>query len=202
MGVKSQPRADNRSEAVGFAIRSLPINEYFSDFPGDANTFASRFNDKIVSIMEAHNKKGPVYLQCMHRLPCGGDDRIYYNDILGQNIQLFDFSFEHRSPTEDVLRLSGLSVLYAMRFHSVVFAVALGVPVIPIDYTNGGKISSFCKTLGIKCWSPGDLVNLDGSRYEEIQPQRVDIDLLNSIASQSSKIYADLASKVATFVAS
>ncbi|MGC6482606.1 MAG: polysaccharide pyruvyl transferase family protein [Synechococcus sp.] len=198
--VKSQPRADKQSEAVGFAIRSLPVAEYFSDFLGDVNNFAMSFNNKIVSVMESHRKEGPVYLQCMHRLPCGGDDRLYYNDILGENIQSFDFSFEHRSPSEDVMRLSSLSVLYAMRFHSVVFAVALGIPVIPIDYTNGGKISSLCKTFGIRCWLPDEIVELNSSGGEMLQPQVVDPEILNSIASKSSVVYARLARKVASFV--
>lgn len=198
--VKSQPRAEKQYGTTGFAIRSLPVGEYFSDFSGDVNSFSRRFNDKIVSIMHSHRKEGPVYLQCMHRLPCGGDDRLYYNDILGKDIQSYDFSFEHRSPSEDVMRLSSLSVLYAMRFHSVVFAVALGLPVIPIDYTNGGKISSFCKALGIRSWLPVEIAELNVSSGERLQPQVVNPEILTAITSESSEIYAGLARKVASFV--
>jgi polysaccharide pyruvyl transferase WcaK-like protein len=198
--VESHPRSDSRSGKVGFAVRSLPLKEYYSDFAGESGVFSSHFNRQIVALMELHNKNAPVYLQCMHRLPCGGDDRMYYNDILGDKIESFEFSFEHISPSDDIRLLSSLDLLYAMRFHSLVFAAALGVPVIPIDYTNGGKITALCKLLDIRSWTPSDVVDLDLSCGETLQPQTVSPELLTRVVSESSSTYADLAQKVACFV--
>jgi polysaccharide pyruvyl transferase WcaK-like protein len=125
---------------------------------------------------------------------------MYYNDILGDKIESFEFSFEHISPSDDIRLLSSLDLLYAMRFHSLVFAAALGVPVIPIDYTNGGKITALCKLLDIRSWTPSDVVDLDLSCGETLQPQTVSPELLTRVVSESSSTYADLAQKVACFV--
>ena len=197
--VSSHDRDKVVSGRVGFAIRSLPLREYYSDFDADSERLSRDFSSAIVSLMRTHADNDSVYLQCMHRLPCGGDDRLYYEDILGGEISRYDFSMEHRRPTEDVLTLCGLNRLYAMRFHSVVFAVALGIPVVPIDYTNGGKISSLCDLLGIHCWSPSELSDLVLQQGALPEPQCVDPELLKPYASESSKIYEDLAQKVKIF---
>ena len=194
--VTSHDRSKVVSGKVGFAIRNLPLKEYYSDFDIDSERLSCDFNSAIVSLMRVHADNDSVYLQCMHRLPCGGDDRLYYEDTLGVEVSRYDFSIEHRSPSDDVLSLSGLSRLYAMRFHSVVFAVALGIPVVPIDYTNGGKISSLCDLLGIHCWTPSELSDLVLQQGALPEPQCVDPKLLKSYASKSLKIYEDLAQKV------
>lgn len=197
--VASQARAQEMTAKVGFAIRDLPVAEYFSDSTSDLGSLSRDFNSAIIFLMRAHHQSTSVYLQCMHRLPCGGDDRLYYHDILGDEINQYDFSIEHKKPSEDVLALSGLNRLYAMRFHSVVFAVALGIPVVPIDYTNGGKISSLCHLLGIYCWSPSEFADRVLNHGEIPLPQCVDPELLKNLASTSMNTYKALAHKVMSF---
>jgi len=185
---------------VGFAIRELPISEYFSDYHVTANDLRAAFDKAIVGLIDQHASHSPVHLQCMHRLPCGGDDRLYYCDLLGQKAFDYGLSLIHSSPVEDVERLSSLGSLYAMRFHSVVFAVALGVPVVPIDYTNGGKISSFCQSLGIRCWSPDELVHQIKTKSLPLEAQVPDSTQLSKIIQDSLRAYSELAGKVSHFV--
>ena len=198
--VKSHARKIEKSCNIGFAIRSLPISEYFTDLNGDPSQLTKNFNSVILTLMQQHAEKDSVYLQCMHRLPCGGDDRLYYLDLLGDNIKKFDFSIEHRSPLEDISALSGLNRLYGMRFHSVVFAIALGIPVIPIDYTNGGKINSLCKLLDIRCWSPLEIVDQFKNGDELPIPQLVEPELLDYYANKSISHYKLLAEKIKCFM--
>ncbi len=87
-----------------------------------------------------------------------------------------------------------------MRFHSVVFAIALGVPVIPIDYTNGGKIESLCKLLQIRCWSPLQIVDQVKNDNILLKPQQVDPKLLDYFAVESKSTYKVLAQKVKDFI--
>jgi len=183
---------------VGFAIRSLPVSEYYSDSESSAVHLKSSFDRVIRELLDKHLRTSGVYLQCMHRLPCGGDDRLFYADLLGDNAMKYGLSFGHASPVDDIRRLASLKSLYAMRFHSVVFALALGVPVIPIDYTNGGKISSLCRELHIDCWSPSDFVSQVMSG-DGPPPQLPNINLLASVASNSAVVYSGLASRVAQF---
>lgn len=184
---------------VGFAIRSLPISEYYSDSESSAVHLKSSFDRVICELLDKHHRTSGVYLQCMHRLPCGGDDRLFYADLLGDNSVKYGLSFQHVSPVDDIRRLASLKFLYAMRFHSVVFALALGVPVIPIDYTNGGKISSLCRELRIDCWSPSDFVTQVMGSDCGTHPQLPDSNLLASVASNSAVVYSGLASRVAQF---
>lgn len=188
----------DRARRVGFAIRSLPIAEYYSDSESSAVHLKSSFERVICKLLDYHHRTSGVYLQCMHRLPCGGDDRLFYADLLGDNAVKYGLSFGHANPVDDIRQLASLKSLYAMRFHSVVFALALGVPVIPIDYTNGGKISSLCRELRIDCWSPSDFVSQVMSLGGP-QPQLPNINLLASVASNSAAVYSDLASRVAQF---
>ena len=197
---RSQARRVNKPDGVGFAVRELPINEYFSDLSSDLGGIVDDFNFSIKSIMRHHAETERVYLQCMHRLPCGGDDRLYYSDILGEEITKYDFSFEHKAPSEDIEALLGLKRLYGMRFHSVVFAIALNIPVIPIDYTNGGKIASLCKLLNIHYWTPSELINHVQKGLSLPDPQCVDAELLNRYASESKVIYSCLAQRVSNFI--
>ena len=197
--VASLARSKQVSNKVGFAVRDLPIVEYYSDSFNNSRQIVSDFRASLVTLMQCHSRSSSVYLQCMHRLPCGGDDRLFYNSLLGHDIAKYDFSFMHRSPSEDVLTLSGLDMLYAMRFHSVVFAVALGVPVIPIDYTTGGKIKSFCDLLEIRCWSPCEFSDQVLNGNEPPNAQYVDPQRLKRLASNSSAVYNSLSQKVNSF---
>jgi polysaccharide pyruvyl transferase WcaK-like protein len=184
---------------VGFAIRDLPIVEYYSDFEGNAEELKQAFDSAMASLIDQHSSESSIYLQCMHRLPCGGDDRLFYYDLLGPDASEYGLNFEHNAPLDDVLHLSALDCLYAMRFHSVVFGLALGVPVIPIDYTNGGKIASLCEALGIQCWTPSEIVELVRTHGSTPAAQCPDRHVLESYTTASKEIYGRLARKVASF---
>jgi polysaccharide pyruvyl transferase WcaK-like protein/sulfatase maturation enzyme AslB (radical SAM superfamily) len=197
----SQPHSVD-SEAigkVGFAIRDLPAAEYFSDFDGDVQVLKQEFDYAMVSLMDRHSSVSSVYLQCMHRLPCGGDDRLFYCDLLGAKAGEYGLTIEHKNPIQDVSDLSGLDCLYAMRFHSVVFGLALGVPVVPIDYTSGGKMASLCRALAIRCWTPSEFVEEVSSAGDPLPAQYPDKQLLDFCIAESRSVYGHLALTVACF---
>jgi polysaccharide pyruvyl transferase WcaK-like protein/sulfatase maturation enzyme AslB (radical SAM superfamily) len=198
----SQPHSvDGKATGkVGFAIRDLPVAEYFSDFDGDVQELKQEFDSAMASLMDRHSSVSSVYLQCMHRLPCGGDDRLFYYDLLGAKAGEYGLTFEHKNPIQDVSDLSGLDRLYAMRFHSVVFGLALGIPVVPIDYTNGGKIASLCRALAIRCWTPSEFVEEVRSAGAPPAAQYPDKQLLDFCIAESQAVYGHLARTVACFV--
>ncbi|MDB9755945.1 polysaccharide pyruvyl transferase family protein, partial [Winogradskyella sp.] len=79
----------------------------------------------------------------MHTFVIGQDDRDYFRYLKINYLPELEFHKYNSSVNEAVSVMKGGKFTIAMRFHSVLFAHTLGVNFIPIDYTNGGKISAF-----------------------------------------------------------
>ncbi len=91
----------------------------------------------------------------------GGDDRWFYRRLFRNNTRLrgmLDYSCLARelTPDESVRVFRNAHAALTMRFHSLVFAVGLGIPAFACDYTLGtGKVASLAKLTGTPC-SPID----------------------------------------------
>lgn len=91
-----------------------------------------------------------VWLHAMHHFPIGGDDRIYARRIAAQvGREHCHVDMVPRTPIETVRLMASAAWVVCMRFHSLVFAHAVGAPVLAIDYTNGGKVSHFAHEHGL-----------------------------------------------------
>jgi polysaccharide pyruvyl transferase WcaK-like protein len=150
-------------KSILIALRSLPVGEYFSDLsPQESSQLQHRFNSSASRlILSSPDEYSYVYLQPMHRLACGGDDRLFYSTILEEGGRLDLVNWKHESPVDDVMRFLQADVCVVMRYHSLVLALAARRPVLPIDYTSGGKVGSLCKALGIRCLSVNEFCALD-----------------------------------------
>ena len=89
----------------------------------------------------------------------GGDDRFFYLDLFKGHPVLWeklDMSMmgKELSPGEYLEKFRSASAALTMRFHSLVFARATGLPSVAIDYTLGkGKVTSLARDSGIPCQS-------------------------------------------------
>jgi polysaccharide pyruvyl transferase WcaK-like protein len=89
----------------------------------------------------------------------GDDDRWFYRRLFrgrGALTSVLDLSLLDRelAPLEYAKAFYEADVVLAMRFHSLVFALGLGVPAVAIDYTLGrGKVSALAKRFDIPCQS-------------------------------------------------
>jgi polysaccharide pyruvyl transferase WcaK-like protein len=84
-------------------------------------------------------------LLAMHHFVVGGDDREFNRRFANQFLSHLNPIVEIKPFTvQDILTsMWKASLCITMRFHSTVFAHALNVPLLAIDYTNGGKIRAF-----------------------------------------------------------
>ena len=90
---------------------------------------------------------GQVKLIPMHTLHVGDDDRWFQAEVRAQAIQ--QESIRQLAGSYSAEQIAGeikdCDVFLAMRYHSVLFGVTLGVPTVAIDYTRGGKVAAFSR---------------------------------------------------------
>jgi len=92
---------------------------------------------------------GEVHLVPMSTFSAGDDDRWLLADVRAASLSADRVSLHHaaHSPTAVAHLIGGCDIFLAMRYHSLVFAATLGVPVIAVDYTSGGKVAAFAREL-------------------------------------------------------
>ena len=91
----------------------------------------------------------PLFMP-MHTFVIGNDDRDFMRRFVktylkDHNCELGDKIY---SPGDILSAMSESRFNICMRFHSVLFADALSVPFMAVDYTGGGKIKNFIKDKG------------------------------------------------------
>jgi polysaccharide pyruvyl transferase WcaK-like protein len=120
-----------------------------------------------------------IRLHAMHHFPVGGDDRRYARRLMTL-IERSSCSMDPvpRTPLETVNLIAAAAFVVCMRFHSVVFADAIGAPFMAIDYTDGGKVAHYCRERGFdhRRVAVGHLPGVDRDRLlalavpEAVQP--------------------------------
>jgi polysaccharide pyruvyl transferase WcaK-like protein len=107
----------------------------------------------------------------MHYFPIGNDDRLFARRIAKRigNLRL-SAPIYPLSPYEIAEKMADSMFCVCMRFHSVVFAQAIGAPYIGIDYTAGGKVANFLRDVGqeARCFSYAQLSELPIEVVERI----------------------------------
>ena len=90
---------------------------------------------------------GRVKLIPMHTLHIGDDDRWYQaeaRDLAAEREHILQLTGSY-SAEQIAGEIRDCDVLLAMRYHSVLFGVTLGVPTVAMDYTRGGKVAAFSR---------------------------------------------------------
>jgi polysaccharide pyruvyl transferase WcaK-like protein len=154
----------------GFALRRFPHAEYARErSEAEASALVSRFESEVrrcVSLLLAADPAAVVVPFPMHRLAVGGDDRPYLRQLFAGCERVEPMVWRHRSPADDAADFASLSGLLGMRFHSLVFALGLGVPLTAVDYTAGGKSAALLQERGLAdVLQPFD--GFDGARAAE-----------------------------------
>jgi polysaccharide pyruvyl transferase WcaK-like protein len=154
-----------RTSTFLLALRDWQSTEYAATSDeANARELQLHFDEAIrelaVELLDAVPRARVVPF-CMHKHQIGGDDRAYYRRVFAAMPQvLSELDMRHRPPAIDVRSfLEGRAVL-AMRFHSVVFALASHTPFVAIDYTGGGKTTGLLNDLaarGIEVPAPAAL---------------------------------------------
>ncbi len=146
-------------------LRELTCEYPQSLTPARATANLTSFLERLLDWYPEHR----IELWAMHHFPVGKDDRIYARDLVRsiRNPRL-TFVWEPRTPREILDAMAAAEFCVCMRFHSCVFASAVGSPFIAIDYTDGGKIAGFLDDsgqLGRVCTLAG-LEHLDRAGFE------------------------------------
>jgi polysaccharide pyruvyl transferase WcaK-like protein len=145
----------SKPQTLILGLREWTYHEYakeLTDFEG--NQIKNRFNEEIIAALELLLIYYPrleiiPFPMCTNHM--GGDDRWFYRDLFRGHTQLqnaIDFTYlgSEITPREAVKVFMSSSVALAMRFHSLVFALATGVPSVAVDYTLGrGKVRSLAE---------------------------------------------------------
>ena len=151
----ARPAAQPSETAVLMALRDWPVREYGSALNRQkAEAIKEQFEAELLRFIEAmkpHVGAEALVPFCMHKQAVGGDDRLFYRRLLAESPDVrAQLDLRHRTPEDDLRRFETSTHVLAMRFHSVVFALATGRPFLAIDYTLGGKITGLLTDLGMQ----------------------------------------------------
>jgi len=159
--VAEQPRAivpPGAAPVLGLGLRDWPHHQYARGMSQRrADAIRAGFEDALVQALEGLVARTPGLRIlpvpfCTH--DAGGDDRLLYWRLLRRSPILrtaFDTRLMSRepAPAQALEAMAGCRAFLAMRFHSLVFASTLGVPVVAVDYTLGaGKTHALARRLG------------------------------------------------------
>jgi MoaA/NifB/PqqE/SkfB family radical SAM enzyme/polysaccharide pyruvyl transferase WcaK-like protein len=143
---------------LGLGLRDWPSHEYAPGISANqANGIRVHFESALLTALEKLLVERPLLRIlpvpfCTH--DAGGDDRLMYWRLIRQSDALrraCDTSLISREPTpvDAVAELRRCRAFLTMRFHSLVFASTLGIPVVAVDYTLGlGKTHALGQQLG------------------------------------------------------
>jgi len=162
-GIKAMP---GRDKVIRCFLRQLTWEYQQETTPEACEEILSACLEKLLAWFPEHR----IELLPMHYFPIGWDDRVFARRLAGKigNPRVAAIQVP-LSPTQILQAMAAAEFCLCMRFHSVVFAHAVGVPFIALDYTNGGKILGFLKDrhLASKCLSFGDLRGLSREALEQ-----------------------------------
>lgn len=163
--LQSRPPVGQKVLLLG--LRDFPHLQYAGHIGKAESLTAKRhFEDELVSALEELAAQHADLLirplpMCTNHF--GDDDRWFYRRLFRGNERLkgrLDLSLlgPELAPVAYCEAFRGAHVVLAMRFHSLVFALGLGVPAIAVDYTLGkGKVRSLAERFGVPFQSLADL---------------------------------------------
>jgi polysaccharide pyruvyl transferase WcaK-like protein len=129
-----------------------------------ANALVPEMLEKVLTWYPEHR----IEMCAMHWFPVGLDDRDFATKLSRQiNNPRLTVDCVPRSPHELLEKMAAADLNLCMRFHSIVFAHAIGAPFVPFDYTAGGKIHGFLCDKGLSSLAIryGDIPALDHESF-------------------------------------
>jgi polysaccharide pyruvyl transferase WcaK-like protein len=136
-------------------LREFPWQEYASHLSGSAAESMQRAYGQAVAACLGQLARRFDSLVIRPLPMCtnhfGGDDRWFYRKLFRENsmqLPAIDMSLLNAelAPSAYAAAFLDADACIAMRYHSLVFALALGVPAVALDYTLGrGKVASLAR---------------------------------------------------------
>jgi polysaccharide pyruvyl transferase WcaK-like protein/MoaA/NifB/PqqE/SkfB family radical SAM enzyme len=148
-------RDSSKHTTLLLGLRDWPHYEYAYDLSvAEAECLKNRFEREVVKALEQLVDKYPnlkiiPFPMCTNHI--GNDDRWFYRRLFRNTNKIHDsldltYLGSEISPLDAVNVFKSASISLTMRFHSLVFALAAGIPTVAIDYTLGrGKVKSLAE---------------------------------------------------------
>jgi polysaccharide pyruvyl transferase WcaK-like protein/sulfatase maturation enzyme AslB (radical SAM superfamily) len=188
-------------------LREFPAAEYAAHL-GEARAAALAANwERVVAqaLLRLVRSDPALVLRpipmCTHHH--GGDDRWFFRRFLRGSPELAErvdrsLLYGELAPAQYVNEFARADAVLAMRFHSLVFANALGIPAVAIDYTLGkGKVHALAQASGVAAQSLEELSAeflvdalqrcLAGSAARTVAPPRFESALQAVFAAATAK---------------
>lgn len=155
------------SNTLLLGLRDFPYRDYAADLP-ERKALALKQNYEETVIETIRELMAESLDLIVKPLPMctnhfGGDDRWFYRRLF-RNVSTMGARLDssllgpEKTPRDYVKAFQEADALLAMRFHSLVFGIALGVNCVAIDYTMGrGKVCSLAEKNNIPMLSMSDL---------------------------------------------
>lgn len=155
------------TQVLLLGLRDFPYQEYARHIPeAEALTIRDNYERVVVEALNQLVEQRPNLIirplpMCTNHF--GADDRWFYRRLFRQHTSLhdkLDYSLlgPEMAPIEYCKAFREADALLAMRFHSLVFGLGLGVNAIGMDYTLGkGKVKSLAERFGAPLLAMTDL---------------------------------------------
>lgn len=166
----SAVRGESGHKVLLLGLRDFPYFEYAKHLPEAEGIRIKRdFEASVISALEKLVAAEPNLVikplpMCTNHF--GGDDRWFYRRLFRDSETVRNSLDEsllgpEMAPEEYCKAFAAADGLLAMRFHSLVFGLGLGVKSLALDYTLGrGKVSSLAARFGVPML---DMTRLSGS---------------------------------------
>lgn len=159
-----------KSPVLLLGLRDWPYREYAPYLTVlEAEKIKNKFEfEIIVALNQLIDQYADLSIipfpMCTNHL--GNDDRWFYRRLLRNNQEIKDrldlsYTGAEQAPLSCLKAFQSASMALTMRFHSLVFALAAGVPSVAVDYTLGkGKVKSLAEKYQVPYRSL-DLINAE-----------------------------------------
>ncbi|KAA3664226.1 MAG: radical SAM protein [Chloroflexi bacterium] len=147
---------NNSDPRLLLGLRDWTFHEYANDLdPKNAHQIKTRFEREVIisllQLIEIYPQlKIYPFPMCTNHI--GQDDRWFYRrffrNVDNKLAEALDMRYLGRelSPLESINAFNSATAVLTMRYHSLVFSLAMGKPCVSIDYTLGqGKVNSLAK---------------------------------------------------------
>lgn len=164
-------KPDTDSQVLLLGLRDFPYKEYARHLPENEALAIKENYEKVVieALSELVQKRPSLTIRplpmCTNHF--GSDDRWFYRRLFRGHESLrrkIDFSLlgKEMAPVFYCEEIRKADTLLAMRFHSLVFGIGLGVKSIGLDYTLGkGKVKSLAEKFNAPLVSMMDLTTTE-----------------------------------------
>jgi len=158
-GKRRDHEQEPRQPKLLLGLRQWPHEQYARNLgSAKAEEIRDNFEKKTIMALKALVDRFPnlsiiPFPMCTNHI--GGDDRWFYREFFrgqGKLQQAIDTTFLSAEvpPLQAVEVFLDSTAVLAMRYHSLVFALALGVPAVSIDYTLGqGKVKALADSYNV-----------------------------------------------------